>query len=132
MLKLASKAKLNKYVELACLPTSNYVISPNTPGIAVGWGLTENNATATSKILNEVTLIIYDGSACNNTAPEAIKNWNSQICAGDLNGKRAVCNGDSGGPLFTLEHFKGKSKFVVAGIVSYGDLVGCAVAGYLK
>lgn len=33
--------------------------------------------------------------------------------------------GDSGGPLFVQDRINGKTKFVIAGIVSYGS--GCAI-----
>ena len=36
--------------------------------------------------------------------------------------------GDSGGPLYVQDTVNGVTKYVLAGVVSYGD--GCAVAGY--
>jgi secreted trypsin-like serine protease len=55
------------------------------------------------------------------------KNWDSQICAGEYNGGKDSCQGDSGGGLFVNETVGNESRYVVSGIVSYGD--GCAVPG---
>lgn len=38
-----------------------------------------------------------------------------------------IRKGDSGGPLFVKDSVGGKTKYVAAGVVSYGD--GCASAG---
>ena len=55
-------------------------------------------------------------------------NWNVQICAGEIAGGKDTCQGDSGGPLYVLGTVNGKSKYVVAGVVSYGN--GCAQPNY--
>jgi len=47
---------------------------------------------------------------------------------GELAGGKDTCQGDSGGPLYYSDTINSTSKFVVAGITSYG--FGCAVAGY--
>ena len=47
--------------------------------------------------------------------------------AGEYAGGKDTCQGDSGGGLFVNETVNNKSRYVVTGIVSYGD--GCAVAG---
>ena len=52
---------------------------------------------AKSDLLNNVKLKVYNSSACSNVYPAMIKNWNTQICAGDINGGKDTCQGDSGG-----------------------------------
>lgn len=125
MLKLESPVALNNYIQIACLPSSNFIISPFTNAIALGWGLTSNNGYA-SNVLMKVTLSIYDSASCSKVLPETSKNWNLQICAGELDGGKDTCDGDSGGPLFVSQKFinlKGESitKNVLAGLTSYGD-----------
>ena len=57
---------------------------------------------------------------CSSVLTEFEKDWDSQICAGELDGSEDTCQGDSGGSLYVKDTIDGKSKFVTAGIVSYG------------
>lgn len=123
LIKLSSKAILGKKVQIACLPNDTISVDPNTDSIAVGWG-TQSFGGVTSNVLLQVNLTIYDPSICP-TLPNLKKDWNTQLCAGDLLGKKDTCQGDSGGPLFIKQTFNGISKLVVAGLTSYGD--GCAI-----
>jgi complement component 2/CUB/sushi domain-containing protein len=74
-----------------------------------------------------VKITIYPGSSCDSVLPELEKNWNSEICAGELAGGKDTCFGDSGGSLYAKAIFNGKEKFVSVGITSYGD--DCALVG---
>jgi secreted trypsin-like serine protease len=56
-----------------------------------------------------------------------VKNWDSQICVGDMTGGKSACHGDSGGSLFSKTIVNGKERFVSVGITSYGE--GCAFVG---
>jgi trypsin len=76
-----------------------------------------------SDVLRNVDLTIYNSSICNDTGT-TIKYWKSQICAGDLDGKKDTCQGDSGGPLFIKQTFNNVTKIVVAGLTSFE--IGCA------
>lgn len=67
---------------------------------------------------------MYDESLCKNVLPRNSKNWNAQICAGDLQGHIDTCQGDSGGSLYINDFIMNKTRFITAGIVSYGE--GCA------
>jgi hypothetical protein len=41
--------------------------------------------------LMNVKLRYYDKSRCNNVFEETLKDWNSQICAGDVEGTKDTC-----------------------------------------
>ena len=47
---------------------------------------------------------------------------------GEYNGGKDTCQGDSGGPLYVQDEINGVTKYVLAGIVSYG--VECAKPNY--
>lgn len=94
MLILDKDVELNEFIQLACLPQE----SSNYPGnrldvYAVGWGLVDPSVTEQPSNLRNVKLSVYDESYCEIYG--AVKN--SRICAGDLNGFKSVCKGDSGG-----------------------------------
>jgi secreted trypsin-like serine protease len=111
LLKLRSNAILNEYVQIACLPYSSY-IAADTVGWAVGWGVTVVANNSLPDLEQEVDLTVYDESACNETANLMKKDWKSQLCAGDLNGKKDTCQGDSGGPLYVRQTFNNVTKVI--------------------
>lgn len=126
IIKLAQPAILSMSVQVACLPTTpSYSYPPvNWPAWAIGWGTTFADG-ATSNLLRNVKLKIDDPSLCWNYGSSDM-NWNIQICS-HAPGKD-TCQGDSGGPLYVADYVGGKSKYVLAGITSYGN--GCALAKY--
>ena len=92
--KLSTKAILNEYIQLACLPSnlsSNFPKS-NNDAYSTGWGVTRIDGDA-SKILNNVKLKVLNGSDCRSVLRNYQKNWNSQICAGYLSGNKDTCQG---------------------------------------
>jgi len=66
-------------------------------------------------------LTIYPNEFCSNVAPLAIKNWDKQLCCGDLNGQHDTCQGDSGGGLYIHKNFSLINRYTIEGIVSYGE-----------
>jgi secreted trypsin-like serine protease len=117
---------LNQYIQLACLPDPmkrNYPYQTNADVFAMGWGTTIQGGSV-SNVLKNVKLTLYDPSKCADVLTEASKNWNTQLCAGELAGYKDTCQGDSGGTLFMRDYVNGQIKMVAVGIVSYGD--GCA------
>lgn len=89
----------------------------------MGWGTTQQGGAVSTRLRN-VRLTIYDHRRCDDVLPQAVKNWHSQLCAGELAGGRDTCQGDSGGSLFVRDSVDGQTKFIAVGVVSYGD--GCA------
>lgn len=110
---------MGQKVQIACLPTDTINIQSNTNSVAVGWGITSLDSDA-SDTLQQVNLTIYDSNFCSNTALNNNGIDSTQLCAGDLTGGRDTCKGDGGGPLFIKQTVNGVTKFVVAGLTSYG------------
>ena len=127
MLTLNDEIQLNNYTQIACLPQKCLEFPrPYTDAYAVGWGTTSSGASSTPNILRNVKLTVYDGPSCNKV--NDVFNWNGQICAGEIAGGKDTCQGDSGGPLYVLDTINGKSKYILAGLTSYG--IGCALPDY--
>ena len=98
-----------------------------------------------SNLLQNVKITVYNNSNC----PSNYSLQSNQICSGkflelilthliiniyewyvflgELAGGKDTCSGDGGGPLFVQATIDSKTKFVLAGITSFGD--GCAKVG---
>lgn len=84
IIKLATPVKLNKKVQLACLPrmgNPRYPIRTNINTWAPGWGFHAEGQRGSSKLYN-VKMTLYGSKKCNNTHTSFPKDWNKQICAG--------------------------------------------------
>ena len=114
-------------IQIACLPNTQTTSYPsvNINSWAVGWGTTSFGGSK-STYLQNVKLFVYNGNTYCNRYQNT--NWNTQICAGNYSGGVDTCQGDSGGPLYVYDTIGANSKYVIAGITSYGN--GCAQAEY--
>ena len=123
ILKLNDIVQSNQDVQFACLPRYISSSSPpvNSSAWVVGWGTTTVGGEA-SDVLRNIKIQVYDSSDCSRVSYE--KNWNAQICAGEKLGGRDSCQGDSGGGLFINDTIRDKQRYIVSGIVSYGDSCG--------
>ncbi|NXF08197.1 GRAA protein, partial [Smithornis capensis] len=120
LLQLRGRAKLNAAVKIIPLPTSDNDPKPGTICTVAGWGLTKSGTF--SDTLREVNISVINREICNdeqhyNGKPVITQNM---ICAGDKNGKKDSCNGDSGGPL--------RCKNIMRGITSFGKKNKCGKA----
>jgi len=66
-------------------------------------------------------LTIYPNDFCSDVSPSIVKDWNMQLCCGDLKGERDACHGDSGGGLYIERNISSISRYTIDGIVSYGE-----------
>ncbi|TSU62992.1 DNA excision repair protein ERCC-1 [Bagarius yarrelli] len=96
LLKLESRAKLSKTVQVLNLPKKNKNLTANQKCSIAGWGKTSENS-AESSVLQEVTLKVQDNIKCKNLW-EIYFDTDSMICTAS-DGKHAFCQGDSGSPL---------------------------------
>ena len=118
------------YAKPVCLPKvgDEELYQSNVVGTVVGWGGTEKvteeeKATfATDQYQVELPITSYEN--CTNMDPKEITN--NMFCAGDGEGEKDACTGDSGGPFVSQRETGNELKrpFVVTGIVSWG--IGCA------
>uniref|UniRef100_A0A670KKE4 Duodenase-1-like n=2 Tax=Podarcis muralis TaxID=64176 RepID=A0A670KKE4_PODMU len=107
LLKLNSKATLNKYVNTLSLPTFNFDLSHGTSCSVAGWGRVYKDWSPDT--LYEINVAIYNRWWCSRW----YTNLNyGKVCAGRPGEPEDSFKGDSGGPLVC--------DGVAEGIVSYG------------
>lgn len=121
MIKLATPAKINKAVGVACLPSDK--VAGFTPGKKcwiTGWGRLASGGASTN-VLMQASVPIKSHSQCQRSYYRQIHD--SMVCAGLDQGGVDTCQGDSGGPM-VCEH---QGKFFIEGVTSWGH--GCAARG---
>jgi secreted trypsin-like serine protease len=126
ILKLSEEVTLNERIQIACLPqqkSQNYPSQTNIDSWVVGFGTTSSGGSLSNDLKN-VKITLYPSTQCSQVYPSVMKNWNLQICAGEIVGGKDSCQGDSGGSLYIRETRGNKIKYVSVGIVSYGDECG--------
>ncbi|XP_004675137.1 PREDICTED: mannan-binding lectin serine protease 1 isoform X2 [Condylura cristata] len=116
LLELLESAKLNDFVMPICLPER-----PPPEGAMVivsGWG--KQFLHRFPEILMEIEIPIVDHRTCQAAyAPLKKKVTKDMICAGEKEGGKDACAGDSGGPMVTLDRERG--QWYLVGTVSWGD-----------
>ncbi|XP_059754669.1 testisin-like [Balaenoptera ricei] len=123
LLKLSSSITYTKYIQPICLMASSSEFENRTDCWVTGWGdIEEDQALPSPYTLQEVQVGIINTTMCNHlfSLPDFRRDiWGDMVCAGDPQGGKDSCFGDSGGPL-TCEM---KGLWYQVGIVSWG--VGC-------
>ena len=121
--------ELSKRVDLAALglstvdmmrPQEELLASAGMLSTTIGWGVTDNPSDA----LQEVHVPITSDDRCAEAYPD-VRTFETQICAGAVNGGLDSCQGDSGGPLLVRDPVG--QRWLHAGITSWGD--GCGLPG---
>ncbi|XP_067399707.1 trypsin I-P38-like [Emydura macquarii macquarii] len=116
LIKLASAATLNSYVNTIPLPSS--CVTPGTECLISGWGNTLSSGTNYPDLLQCLKATVLSSSECSNAYPGQITN--NVICIGYPEGGKDCCPGDSGSPVVCNGELQG--------IVSWG--IGCAQKDY--
>uniref|UniRef100_A0A9J7Z518 trypsin n=1 Tax=Cyprinus carpio carpio TaxID=630221 RepID=A0A9J7Z518_CYPCA len=112
LIKLASTATLNSYVQTVSLPSS--CASAGTNCLISGWGnMSASGSNYPSRLMCLWAPILSD-TTCRNAYPGQISS--NMFCAGFMEGGKDSCQGDSGGPVVCNNQLQG--------IVSWG--YGCA------
>ncbi|XP_043938389.1 chymotrypsin-like elastase family member 1 [Protopterus annectens] len=119
LLRLASNAVLNSYVQLAALPSNGEILSHNHPCIITGWGYTRSGGQV-SATLQQAPLPVVDHVTCSSSSWWGSTVKSTMVCAGG-NGAQAGCQGDSGGPLNCYVN----GRYYVHGVTSFVSASGC-------
>ncbi|XP_053304618.1 acrosin-like [Spea bombifrons] len=122
LLKLNKQIKYNDYIQPACLPAKEAILSKMDDCFIAGWGVLKHGSSKSSDVLQEAPVNLIPLERCNRPTwyNGALRDYN--LCAGYEQGGIDSCQGDSGGPLMCKRH---KAKFyMVVGITSWGH--GCA------
>ena len=138
LFQLSKPVKWGPNIRPVCLPTVNQGSLDDRFGYVSGWGKNSTGETRTSK-LNYVSLMIQPKKKCKGN-----DNFNKvMFCAGEADGKKDSCAGDSGGAFVVNsaeDQKETKFSYNVVGIVSHGPSCGAAgeygyytrVGNYLK
>ena len=109
VLELVREVGYNKFIRPICIPDINSEVGKFSRGIAVGFGITENDTI--SDIANKLKIPIYDHEKCSEDHQPLISD--RTFCGGSADGS-GVCNGDSGSGVYVIY----KRKYYLRGIVS--------------
>ncbi|XP_042524636.1 mannan-binding lectin serine protease 1 [Dipodomys spectabilis] len=119
LVELMEGPTLNNFVMPICLPEDP--TQEGTMAIVTGWG--KQFLRRLPEKLMEIEIPIIGHHMCQkNYALIGDKVTEDMICAGDLEGGKDACMGDSGGPMVTLDREKG--QWYLVGIVSWGEECG--------
>ncbi|RVE57725.1 hypothetical protein OJAV_G00202120 [Oryzias javanicus] len=109
LVKLETKAKLNKYVKAIGLSKKNGDIRANVRCAVAGWGRTAVDGR-TSDVLKEATEVTQFKAECESVWKEHFSSEN-MICTKFSKKTGGVCQGDSGGPLICNSKPLGLTSF---------------------
>ncbi|XP_066096994.1 mannan-binding lectin serine protease 1 isoform X2 [Saccopteryx bilineata] len=116
LVELSKGLVLNDFVMPICLPDK-----PQEEGAMVivsGWG--KQFLQRFPETLMEIEIPIVDHHTCQEAYSSLKKNvTRDMICAGEKEGGKDACAGDSGGPMVTLD--KERGQWYLVGTVSWGD-----------
>ncbi|KAK9506720.1 hypothetical protein O3M35_008605 [Rhynocoris fuscipes] len=124
LFKLDAAVTFNNWVAPICLYVDDLIST--TKATLTGWGRLNFLGSVSAK-LQEVNVSLVDGNECKNLhgentmIPEGI-DTRTMVCAGEKEGGKDACSGDSGGPLIINQN-RGCSKAQI-GIISYGKECG--------
>ncbi|XP_066475312.1 mannan-binding lectin serine protease 1 [Tiliqua scincoides] len=120
LLELSEEARLNDYVMPVCFPDGSHRTGAMV--IVSGWG--KQFLHRLPDALMEIEIPLTDHATCKEVYARLQKAvTEDMICAGEKQGGKDACSGDSGGPMVTLNNQTGQWQLI--GTVSWGD--GCGL-----
>ncbi|XP_076309331.1 uncharacterized protein LOC143224851 isoform X1 [Tachypleus tridentatus] len=121
LLRLENPVTYSDFIRPICLPDPRNDLRSKVATV-IGWG-TLAYGGASSNVLQEVDIPVWDNEECNKTFVQKISKV--FLCAGSKNGDKDSCQGDSGGPLMWEAPNR---RWTLIGIVSWG--IRCAEPNY--
>jgi secreted trypsin-like serine protease len=110
-------------VSFVTLDDGNFANQVDMPAEATGWGRINSYNNESPSRLQHTILPIYNNQQCSKGYDSEISP-ETQVCAGYSEGVSAVCNGDSGGPLFITQG----NNAIQIGVASFVGSEECLVA----
>ena len=127
MLKLAQPAPSNLLTAVAATPAVEAAQGVTGKSLnVIGWGATSERGDTTPKLM-EVSVTVQDRQQCEANYRDVVPNariTDNMFCAGELQGLKDSCQGDSGGFIGVARPGGGYDQL---GVVSWG--IGCARPG---
>jgi len=123
VIQLSSPVTFSNRIRPICLPC-NYMHTDFTGDYITlaGWG--ENEKGVMQNQLMEVSVPVVSNDVCKNKYGYFVRDTN--LCAGEPEGGKDSCSGDSGGPAVWSE----SGVNYLLGVVSFGKRGGCGKAGW--
>ncbi|XP_053305207.1 acrosin-like [Spea bombifrons] len=122
LLRLNKPIAFNEYIQPACLPAKQAILSKMDDCYVAGWGVVREGAEESPDVLQEAPVNLIPTERCNRPTWYNGRVRGNNLCAGYEQGGIDSCQGDSGGPLMCKRQ---KAKFYMAvGVTSWGS--GCA------
>ncbi|XP_028731026.1 mannan-binding lectin serine protease 1 isoform X1 [Peromyscus leucopus] len=116
LVELSESPRLNDFVMPVCLP--EHPSGEGTMVIVSGWG--KQFLHRFPENLMEIEIPIVNSDTCQEAyVPLKKKVTKDMICAGEKEGGKDACAGDSGGPMVTKD--EGADQWYLVGVVSWGE-----------
>lgn len=127
LLKLKDPVALTGNTYTVDVNADTAIVAADTLATAAGWGRLSQGGDL-PRDLQMVHLPILKHDTCQEILSKstALKNFETQLCAGVLEGGIDACQGDSGGPLLLRQLEGDKQRWLQVGVTSWGK--GCAKA----
>lgn len=131
LLKLDREVKISDYVRPVCLPEKpahKSLFMPRKFGRVVGWGyrVSQDSVGQFANVLKEICIPTIGNDRCKAAfQDEGYIVTRKMLCAGQVQGGKDSCHGDSGGGFVSMDPLSG--KWVLGGVVSWGSSLGCGL-----
>ncbi|XP_048189073.1 testisin-like [Perognathus longimembris pacificus] len=123
LIRLSSSVTYTNHIQPICLMANTHMFENRTDCWVTGWGnIKENEPLPSPYTLQEVQVSIINNTMCNHLfelKDFRMDIWGDMVCAGDPQGGKDACFGDSGGPLSCDQD----GLWYQVGVVSWG--MGC-------
>lgn len=131
LLKLDREIKISDYARPVCLPEKpeqKSLFMRGKFGRVVGWGyrVSQDSIGQFANILKEICIPTIGNDKCQAAfKDEGYIVTPKMLCAGQVQGGKDSCHGDSGGGFVSMDPVSG--KWVLGGVVSWGSSLGCGL-----